>query len=152
MSWVITIIALVVESVVVEGSGASNGVSSSEELASVSRVAGVASPEDEFLCVEGPDVVGVLSSSLDPRSRTCNSTAGCFPIFFCVLSPLLTLASLVDVQRKSKFQRQQVSCYFETQMRDTRHNRKKEKRTAKTIQLFVRIFSFPDEDDRILQV
>ncbi|KAH0194594.1 hypothetical protein KCU70_g210, partial [Aureobasidium melanogenum] len=107
MSWVITIIALVVESVVVEGSGASNGVSSSEELASVSRVAGVASPEDEFLCVEGPDVVGVLSSSLDPRSRTCNSTAGCFPIFFCVLSPLLTLASLVDVQRKSKFQRQQ---------------------------------------------
>lgn len=85
----ITIIALVVERVGVEGNGASDGVSSSEEFASVSMGVGVAVSEKEFLCVEGPEIGGVLSLSMDPRSRTCSSTAGCFPIFsFGLFFPL----------------------------------------------------------------
>lgn len=81
----ITIIALVVESIGVEREVASRGVSSSEEFASVSIVAGVAASEREFLCVDGPEIGGVLSLSRDPRSRTCSSTAGCFPIFFFLI-------------------------------------------------------------------
>ena len=80
-----TITALPVERVVLEVGSVSSGVSSSEDpaSASVSIDVGrkVVSPVIEFLCVEGPEVGGDLSSSPDPRSKTFSSTAGCLPIF-----------------------------------------------------------------------
>lgn len=80
MSWVITMIALVVDRVVDEVGAASSGsVSSSSEFASVAMVAGVASPDTVCARVEGPEGIGVLPFP-DPRSRICSSTAGCLPM------------------------------------------------------------------------
>lgn len=142
-SCVITIIALVVERVVVEGSGASNGISSSEELASVSRVAGVASPDKEFLFVEGAEVVGVLSLSPDPRSRTCNSTAGCFPIVFsCLFPPALPILRFtLEYSRKTPPETKELLFRNANvkNKRDRRHNLEKE---LQKLSIVIRIF-FP---------
>jgi hypothetical protein len=106
MSWVMTIIALPRESTFCEVGMVSNGVSSSDEPASASvSVAGVEkpSPDIEFLCVDGPEVGGDLSSSPDPRSRTFNSTAACLPIFPRSLIFFLLLRVLIF--RDSKIQK-----------------------------------------------
>lgn len=81
-----TIIALPVERVLFKVGSVSSGVSSSGEPASASAsVDGgkKVSPAIEFLCVDGPEVGGDLSSSSpDPRSKTFSSTAECLPILF----------------------------------------------------------------------
>jgi len=84
MSWVMTIIALPRESIWLEVGGVD--VSSSEEDPASASVSGaevkkVVSPDKEFLCVDGPEGSGDLSSSsATPRFRTFSSTAGCLPI------------------------------------------------------------------------
>lgn len=86
MSWVITIIALPRESVWLEVGGVSGDVSSEEEdpasaSGSGAEVKKAVSPDKEFLCVDGPEGNGDLSSSsAAPRFRTFSSTAGFLPI------------------------------------------------------------------------
>lgn len=94
MSWVITIIARPVERVFFEVGSVSNGNSSSEDPASasvsVAEVKKALSPDKEFLCVDGPEGNGDLSSSsATPRFRTFRFTAGCLPIIFLLSSTKL---------------------------------------------------------------
>jgi hypothetical protein len=63
-----------------------------------------------------------LSLSPDPKSRTCNSTAGCFPILFvfCFLFQFSVHFKFSRTRKKKKRKKKQVpgvqmSCYSKMQ-------------------------------------